>query len=34
MCEELSSRFKFNHTTVQIEIDQQLACALAPGDIV
>jgi len=34
LCEELSSRFEINHTTVQIEVDQQLACALAPDDVV
>ena len=32
--EELASRFKINHATVQIEVDQHLACALAPDDVV
>jgi cobalt-zinc-cadmium efflux system protein len=30
----LSKRFKINHSTVQIEIDSQNACALAPDDAV
>lgn len=34
LCEELSARFKINHATVQIEVDQHLACALAPDDVV
>jgi cobalt-zinc-cadmium efflux system protein len=31
---ELTSRFKINHSTVQIEIDPHLACALASDDVV
>jgi cobalt-zinc-cadmium efflux system protein len=34
LSEELATRFKINHATVQIEIDQHLACALAPDDVV
>ena len=34
LCEALSARFKINHATVQIEVDQHLACALAPDDVV
>jgi len=34
IAEELALRFKINHATVQIEIDQHLACALAPDDVV
>jgi cobalt-zinc-cadmium efflux system protein len=34
LSEELSTRFKINHTTVQIEVDQNVACALAPDDVV
>jgi cobalt-zinc-cadmium efflux system protein len=34
LTEELSTRFKINHATVQIEVDQTLACALAPDDVV
>ena len=32
--EELSVKFRINHATVQIEIDQHCACALAPDDVV
>ncbi len=31
---DLAKRFKINHTTVQIEVDQHLACALAPDEVV
>jgi cobalt-zinc-cadmium efflux system protein len=34
LAEELALRFKINHATVQIEVDQHLACALAPDDVV
>jgi cobalt-zinc-cadmium efflux system protein len=34
LAEELATRFKINHATVQIEVDQHLACALAPDDVV
>ena len=31
---DLAKRFRINHTTVQIEVDQHLACALAPDEVV
>jgi cobalt-zinc-cadmium efflux system protein len=34
LAEELAIRFKINHATLQIEVDQHLACALAPDDVV
>ena len=34
LSEQLASRFAINHPTVQIEVDQSLACALAPDDVV
>jgi len=34
LAEELSVKFRINHATVQIEIDQHCACALAPDDVV
>lgn len=34
LCEGLSSRFKIRHTTVQIETDPNIACALAPEGVV
>jgi len=34
LCEELSTRFNINCTTVQIEIDQQLAGVLTPENVV
>lgn len=34
ICEELRSRFRINHTTVQIEIDPRVPCALAPDHVV
>lgn len=34
LCEDLASRFKVNHTTVQIEVDPDLRCARAPADVV
>jgi cobalt-zinc-cadmium efflux system protein len=34
LAEELSVRFRINHATLQIEVDQHLACVLAPDDVV
>lgn len=34
LCSDLAQRFKINHTTVQIEIDPHVACALAPDEVV
>ena len=34
LSEQLSVKFRINHATVQIEVDQHLACALAPDDVV
>ena len=34
LCEELAGRFKIRHTTVQIEVEPDLACALASDDVV
>jgi cobalt-zinc-cadmium efflux system protein len=34
LCEELAHRFKIQHPTLQIEVDQTAACALAPNDVV
>ena len=34
LCSDLAERFKINHTTVQIEVDPQMACALAPDEVV
>ena len=34
LCSDLAARFKINHTTVQIEVDPQMACALAPDEVV
>jgi cobalt-zinc-cadmium efflux system protein len=34
LAEELAIRFRINHSTLQIECDQHLACALAPDDVV
>jgi cobalt-zinc-cadmium efflux system protein len=34
LCEGLGTRFKINHTTVQIEVEPHLPCALAPDDVV
>jgi cobalt-zinc-cadmium efflux system protein len=34
LADELASRFKINHMTVQIEVDQHLACALAADGVV
>jgi cobalt-zinc-cadmium efflux system protein len=31
---DLAQGFRINHTTVQIEVDQHLACALAPDEVV
>jgi cobalt-zinc-cadmium efflux system protein len=30
----LAARFKINHATVQVEVDPQMACALAPDEVV
>ncbi len=34
LCKELAKHFKINHTTVQIEIELDRACALAPDEVV
>ena len=34
VCEELKSRFRIHHTTVQIEIDPRVPCELAPDHVV
>jgi cobalt-zinc-cadmium efflux system protein len=34
LCSDLAHRFKINHTTVQIEVDPHIACALAPDEVV
>ena len=34
LCNDLAQRFKINHTTVQIEVDPHIACALAPDEVV
>ena len=34
LCSDLAARFKINHTTVQIEVDPHIACALAPDEVV
>jgi cobalt-zinc-cadmium efflux system protein len=34
LCSDLAERFKINHTTVQIEVDPHIACALAPDEVV
>jgi cobalt-zinc-cadmium efflux system protein len=34
LCEELAEHFKINHATVQIEIELNRACALAPDEVV
>ena len=34
MADELEHRFEINHPTIQIEVDPQLACALAPAEVV
>ena len=34
VCAELTTRFKIAHPTIQIEIDPNLACALAPESVV
>jgi cobalt-zinc-cadmium efflux system protein len=34
LCSDLAERFKINHTTVQIEVDPHIACALAPEEVV
>jgi cobalt-zinc-cadmium efflux system protein len=31
---DLAKRFKIIHATVQIEVDPQIACALAPDEVV
>jgi len=34
LCEGLAARFKINHTTVQIEVEPHLTCALESDDVV
>jgi cobalt-zinc-cadmium efflux system protein len=34
LCSDLAQHFKINHTTVQIEVDPHIACALAPDEVV
>jgi cobalt-zinc-cadmium efflux system protein len=34
LCSDLAHRFKIHHTTVQIEVDPHIACALAPDEVV
>jgi cobalt-zinc-cadmium efflux system protein len=34
LCNDLAERFKIVHTTVQIEVDPHIACALAPDEVV
>ena len=34
LCNDLAHRFKITHTTVQIEVDPHIACALAPDEVV
>ena len=34
LCNDLAQRFKINHTTIQIEVDPHIACALAPDEVV
>jgi cobalt-zinc-cadmium efflux system protein len=34
LCSDLAQRFKIHHTTVQIEVDPHIACALAPDEVV
>ena len=34
LCEDLAERFRISHSTVQIEVDPTLACALAPDGVV
>ncbi len=34
LCSDLAERFKINHTTMQIEVDAHIACALAPDEVV
>ena len=34
LCEELAEHFKINHATVQIELEPDCDCALAPDDVV
>lgn len=34
ICEDLRARFRISHTTVQIEIDPRVPCALAPDHVV
>ena len=34
LCSDLAERFRINHTTVQIEVDPHIACALAPDEVV
>ena len=34
LCDQLTERFRIDHTTVQIETDPTAACALAPDEVV
>ena len=34
LADELGHRFRIRHATIQIEIDPDCACALAPEDVV
>ena len=34
LCDELKARFRISHSTVQIEIDPRVPCALAPDQVV
>ncbi len=34
LCGDLSKSYSINHATIQIEIDETIACALAPEDVV
>jgi cobalt-zinc-cadmium efflux system protein len=34
LARDLAQRFKIIHTTVQVEVDPHMACALAPDEVV
>ena len=34
LCNDLAQRFRINHTTIQIEVDPHIACALEPDEVV
>ena len=34
LCDQLTEQFRIDHSTVQIEIDPNAACALAPDEVV